>query len=323
MLGWADRARSAWASRIQAMRRERPHYKPALLLGALDLLDAGMPVERIPMAPLVNRFSEVLHLAGLTGNVAMPAWHLAHISGTPTPFWEIEWHPTASSRSQPRDGGTLLRRAAAVRWLPDLASELCDPVRRWLARQEVYELLERDGRQPALDLLTAWPDDLHEARHAERVLESRADSAFRLDDDEPRTTTWTSDAIVRDRALRNVVLPQYDSKCALCAVRLRWNGLTEIELAHVKPRSLGGVDDPRNTMPPCRTHHWAFDRFLWTVTPGTWTVRVQAASDHRGDDLAALLPLTRLEGMPSVIRHPPHRLALDWHATQFAARTGR
>jgi hypothetical protein len=322
LFGWGDSASSPWVARVQAMRREQPHYKPALLLSALDLADAGTPVDRIPIEPLAHRFAEVLRLAGLSGNVSMPTWHLARCSGTPIPFWEIEWRQPTSSQSQPKDAAALLRRVAAVRFDPEVAAELRDAAGRWLARQAIYDLLERDGRPMAIALLQAWPEDLIEVRDVQGVLESQAERAFHLDDDEPRTAMWTHAAVVRDRGLRNIVLPQYESRCALCAVRLRWNGVAEIELAHVKPRALGGVDDPRNTMPLCRTHHWAFDRFLWTVLPDEWAVRVQRASGARDDDLDALLRHSRLEGMPSGIRHPPHRLALEWHAARFAAQYG-
>lgn len=83
---------------------------------------------------------------------------------------------------------------------------------------------------------------------------------------------------VRDRKLRTRVLARWGSACAVCGTELVTPcGLLEVEVAHVAEVTSGGTDSPRNALPLCRTHHWAFDQHLWTVEPASRTVFVAAS----------------------------------------------
>lgn len=81
-----------------------------------------------------------------------------------------------------------------------------------------------------------------------------------------KTTVSTTERIVRDRAFTEAVREAYDYSCAVCRLRLdSVEGQWEVQAAHIYDRGLGGADDIRNGMALCRTHHWAFDRKLFTV----------------------------------------------------------
>jgi putative restriction endonuclease len=246
----------------------------------------------------------------------MPAWHLAVESGTPDPFWHLESATGDPVTAEPRTTRGLLTSARGVRLLPQLAAELSTESGRTAARQAVYELLEGDGNDEAVRLLAAWPEDLRAVTDLERVMEGRSSSNFVLDDPDAAMVTSTRSAIVRDRALRRLVLPLYGHRCALCGTRLRWNGMIEVEAAHVKPRALQGVDDARNALALCRTHHWAFDQFLWTIEPG-WKVRVQRQRPKQDDDLKALGAFKTLTVLAAGQQYLPHELALAWHRERF------
>lgn len=72
----------------------------------------------------------------------------------------------------------------------------------------------------------------------------------------------------RARAFRNLVIEEYGGRCAICGCGLRLSsGATELEAAHVIPKSEKGVDDVRNGLALCRTHHWAFDNWLIGILP--------------------------------------------------------
>jgi putative restriction endonuclease len=43
--------------------------------------------------------------------------------------------------------------------------------------------------------------------------------------------------------------------------------IPEVEAAHIIPRGDNGTNDPRNGISLCCSHHWAFDRLLWTLSP--------------------------------------------------------
>lgn len=72
----------------------------------------------------------------------------------------------------------------------------------------------------------------------------------------------------RARAFRNLVIEEYGGRCAICGCGLRLSsGATELEAAHVIPKFAKGVDDVRNGLALCRTHHWAFDNWLIGILP--------------------------------------------------------
>jgi len=63
--------------------------------------------------------------------------------------------------------------------------------------------------------------------------------------------------------------------------------ILEVEAAHIIPRGGGqnGSNDPRNGLALCRSHHWAFDRLLWTLSNDYWVAipkRVKAVSANEG-----------------------------------------
>ena len=109
------------------------------------------------------------------------------------------------------------------------------------------------------------------------------------------------------------MLELYDYACALCRLRLRWDQLIEAQAAHIKPRALLGVDDVRNAMALCRTHHWAFDEGLWTATDDL-VVRVRVPPEGAAYDVRALEQWSgRTLRLPARSTARPHPLALAWH----------
>jgi hypothetical protein len=117
----------------------------------------------------------------------------------------------------------------------------------------------------------------------------------------------------RRRAFRERVLAAYDRACSLCGVRIQWGGLIEAEAAHIKPHELRGADDVRNALALCRTHHWSFDRGLWTASPDL-VIDVQTHAPGTTADLRALHDLRgRRLRAPRPATAAPHPLALAWH----------
>lgn len=102
--------------------------------------------------------------------------------------------------------------------------------------------------------------------------------------------------LVRSARLRSKVLRVWGSNaCAACGLAmLDGSRNPECEIAHVQDVHAGGADLIANTIPLCRSHHWAFDRNLWAIEPSTLAIRVRAdASKH----------LKRIDG--NVIKRPP------------------
>jgi hypothetical protein len=88
----------------------------------------------------------------------------------------------------------------------------------------------------------------------------------------------------RDQAFAQKVKEAYDERCAMCgARRVAPNGSTEVEAAHIYPKSEGGVDDVRNGAALCKLHHWAFDNGWLSITDD-YDIIVRDAEDRDGYD---------------------------------------
>ena len=105
-------------------------------------------------------------------------------------------------------------------------------------------------------------DDLKLARSYEVALES---SDFHLFDTAALYTTSTATKVARSIAFRETVLKLYRERCAVCGEALKSpTGVVECDAAHVVPRSRLGADEARNGLALCKSHHWAFDRGLFS-----------------------------------------------------------
>ncbi len=335
-MAWGREPVTAWgpisaaAFRLQAlrMRQVMPHYKPCLLLLALDLIDEGVAsAHHVPLRELAKRFEERLTLARLAGadRAFMPAWHLARVSGTAHPFWELIARGQVVEQPAPNSTAALLQRADAVQFLPDIAHELESQGGRYLARLAILERLELDGSPEAAQLLQVFPDDQREMEAADRSLDRVESDEFHLDDPDAGMTTGARSSVMRSSRFATRVVKLYARSCALCRVRLEWNGMTDIQAAHVKQRSQRGAEDARNGLALCASHHWAFDHYLWTAEDDL-TVRIQSARADRGDDTSPLVRIAAAVGgrlaLPSDPRLRPHPLALGWHRERFEAQVG-
>lgn len=85
----------------------------------------------------------------------------------------------------------------------------------------------------------------------------------------------------RDRMLRTRVLDWWGPACAACGMTLAAASSRtdpdryECEVAHLEPVRKE-APDALNTMPLCRTHHWAYDRQLWAIQPGDFRLHVRS-----------------------------------------------
>ena len=313
---------SPWRDRVRRMQRSEPIYKPAMLLAVVDLIeDETASSNFVPLGLALNKFDELLASAGLLngrpkGRGEMPAFYLSKSSNTREPFWDLVKAGKPVGKFNGPSG--IRSRADGFRLLPELAfdfaavekrQEACKTIRRF-----IYSLLEDDARPDCQALLETHDEDKREIDDlVRRLLEAEESTDFVLDDPAARRIQIERSQIVRDRAFRLAVLPVYGHSCALCGTRLRWNNLYEAEAAHIKPRSLSGVDDVRNGLSLCQTHHWAFDLGLWSATDDL-VVMVRRKVADTEDDLEALQPFHGEPlKMPASPTAKPSPIALEWH----------
>lgn len=142
--------------------------------------------------------------------------------------------------------------------------------------------------------------------------EARQNAPFQLFEDDPEFHEARMRRIARAKAFSSKVLPLYGFRCAVCGNGLVGDGTWEVEAAHIVPRGYKGVDDARNGLALCRSHHWAFDRGLFGIgADGKVVVSPDAAAKSQNGHLVPF------SGKP--IRDPsnpamrPHPDALAWH----------
>ncbi len=124
----------------------------------------------------------------------------------------------------------------------------------------------------------------------------------------------------RDQAFKDVVLDQYDYKCAATGVKYHSENLIEAQAAHIISKSNKGSDDPRNGITLSRTAHWAFDTGMFTISDQFEIVvhpKANLASTNK-------FPILDMNGeqinLPSDENYYPHKEALDWHRKEVFDR---
>lgn len=117
----------------------------------------------------------------------------------------------------------------------------------------------------------------------------------------------------RDEAFRRVVLHEYQYSCVLCQMLFKLGDLAEATAAHIVPKHKSGTDDPRNGLSLCRTHHWAFDEGLFTVSD-EYTVIISPVLNKAKHHHFPLLEFDQQKILaPQDKRIAPNTVALQWH----------
>lgn len=71
--------------------------------------------------------------------------------------------------------------------------------------------------------------------------------------------------IFNSSAFRDFVLAGYGYKCAVTGKDISYGNYTNVEAAHIKPKSHGGLNLPNNGLALGRDLHWAFDKGFFTL----------------------------------------------------------
>ena len=66
-------------------------------------------------------------------------------------------------------------------------------------------------------------------------------------------------------SFRDFIMVGYDNLCAITGTVIRYKSYMNLEAAHIKPKSHGGLFLPNNGMALCRDLHWAFDKGFFTL----------------------------------------------------------
>jgi putative restriction endonuclease len=125
------------------------------------------------------------------------------------------------------------------------------------------------------------------------------------------------ESIVRDGAFRRIIISIYEHRCAFCGLQV-FNTLENIvDGAHIKPFSKFYDDRINNGLSLCKNHHWAFDRFWFTLNDDCTII----VSDTLREDSPHARPIKDFHGdrilLPVREEYSPRPDALEWHRQSF------
>ncbi|BAY42318.1 hypothetical protein NIES2111_67410 (plasmid) [Nostoc sp. NIES-2111] len=127
--------------------------------------------------------------------------------------------------------------------------------------------------------------------------------------------------IVRDGAFRKIVVSTYNYRCAFCGLQILDSlGQNIVDGSHIKPFSQFYDDRIDNGLALCKNHHWAFDRFWFTIDDD-YTIIV---SDSLREESPNAKPMSEFSGdriiLPAQEQYYPRRDSLQWHRDEFLRR---
>jgi hypothetical protein len=125
--------------------------------------------------------------------------------------------------------------------------------------------------------------------------------------------TYSVSAQKRDIAFRKLVITEYEYHCSVCGMKFQLGELVEAQAAHIVPKNKRGTDDPRNGLSLCRTHHWAFDNGLFSLSDNYQVTISPVVSRAETANFSLAAFSDRQISLPENEILFPHQLALDWH----------
>ena len=82
-------------------------------------------------------------------------------------------------------------------------------------------------------------------------------------------------------SFRDFVMTGYGNLCAITGTVIRYESYMNLEAAHIRPKSHGGLFLPNNGLALCRDLHWAFDKGFFTLSDKLEVmVHPKATSDY-------------------------------------------
>ncbi|MBE9044923.1 HNH endonuclease [Pleurocapsales cyanobacterium LEGE 10410] len=288
--------------------------KPILLLSVIELIERSHITDnRIYLSPeLIATFFKFWHELEIERkpDIGMPFFHLKRDG-----FWHFksnlghEYIESSQSKVRVRTVSGL-RQAVEYAYLdPELFFLLKNPTSR-------NELI--------LVLIDSWFSD--KTQQLERSLSMDAFANIsdellteggRVYQREEIDTSDTQTAIVRDGAFRRIVTSVYGHRCAFCGLQILNNQENIVDGAHIKPFSKFYDDRINNGLSLCKNHHWAFDRFWFTINDD-YTILV---SDNLHEDSPHATPMKTFHGqrllLPNNSSHHPRLDAIAWHRQTF------
>ncbi|MEG4916309.1 HNH endonuclease [Microcoleus sp. B7-D4] len=291
--------------------------KPVLLLAVIELIHRGdIQHNQIYLLPeLIAAFLKLWSDLEINrkADIGLPFFHLKYDG-----FWHFKAKPgyefVESSQNKVK-----VRSLSAIRQTVDYA----------YLDAELWKLLQHPEtrNQLLLTLIDAWFSD--KTAQIECSLQFNAfgdlqnqlfSTGGRVYQPDEIAGVGEQESIVRDAAFRRTIISIYEHRCAFCGLQVFNNLENVVDGAHIKPFGKFYDDRINNGLSLCKNHHWAFDRFWFTLNDDCTIV----VSDTLREDSPHARPIKDFNGdrilLPVREQYRPRPDALQWHRQSFFER---
>lgn len=304
---------------FSSLRIDRAHgnapHQPVLLLSIIEQIEQGqIENNEIPPSPhLVEVFLKYWNsITNRKPNIALPFFHLKSRS-----FWHHHPNPDYEKAlevvTQIKTFSQLRKIISHASLDEDLFAILNRPLEREVLRKT---LIDKYLPHRLNEIQRIISEEQQISGFSQELLNYVAHE-FSIELDEP----IESDKKIREPGFRRAIMRIYNYTCVVCKLQiLTLNGESVTEAAHIIPFTNSNNDDVRNGISLCKLHHWAFDRFLFSVDE-SFSVTV---SDLMTENGPAEWKLASLDGkgilLPEQQELYPAKEAFAWHREKMLSQ---
>ncbi len=304
---------------FSSLRIDRAHgnapHQPVLLLSIIEQIEQGqIENNEIPPSPhLVEVFLKYWNsITNRKPNIALPFFHLKSRS-----FWHHHPNPDYEKAlevvTQIKTFSQLRKIISHASLDEDLFALLNQPLEREILRKT---LIDKYLPHRLNEIQRIISEEQQISGFSQELL-NYVQHEFSIELDEP----IESDKKIREPGFRRAIMRIYDYTCVVCKLQiLTLNGESVTEAAHIIPFTNSNNDDVRNGISLCKLHHWAFDRFLFSVDESFYVT----VSDLMTENGPAEWKLASLNGkeilLPEQQELYPAKEAFAWHREKMLSQ---
>ena len=300
--------------------RGRAPHKPFLLLSILDGIEAGwikgahIKLDHDLTDTFFTYWNAVMGENRIT-TIALPFYHMQSES-----FWKLVYKPAKDVFNYSPSPGSLRDRIDFAELHRDLYDQLSNPGQTDKYRQLILSTYFDNETADKIRGLVSLNRSVYD--YSETLIKQVAEPFVKYSiTDEKQYKEGRIQ--YRDRGFRRAIREIYQDTCALCRSRVvTQNDESLIEGAHIIPWKENGTDDPRNGLALCGTHHWLFDRYMFTIDDN-YRIKLSGWLKRGENDIAEMLNRDSKEILlPGEEQYYPALEALHEHRSKFREVNG-
>ena len=255
---------------------KRAPHKPFLLLIIIEMIEGGeLYQNNIAFSEIENKFSffENLIEAFNESNESQnwrPSIHNPFFHLKTNGFWHLDPSELQSKPANTTPTVHQLRNANASVKLDDhLFVLLVMPEYREIFRQTIISTYFSNIRSKVEKVIEE--QRMLRWKHIEGTIEGYSEQLIQ-NTQHPFSTHREAELLqtetpIRSAGFRRAIMQIYEYTCSVCKLNIRASsGESMTDAAHIIPFSISYNDDIRNGISLCKSHHWAFDTGLISVS---------------------------------------------------------